>query len=70
MYKEELPDKVKDFVIFAIEEYRMRKGISGKAAFELFETSGLWDYVVEFYDVLHSYGAEYLESDFDEFLKR
>ncbi|MDR1739691.1 MAG: DUF3791 domain-containing protein [Bacteroidales bacterium] len=69
MYKTENIDKVEKFAIFAIEEYRAKKGLSGKDAFNLFEESGLFDYIIEFYDVLHSYGSEFLENDFDEYLR-
>ncbi len=69
MCKIESIDKVEKFAIFAIEEYRAKKGLSGKDAFNLFEESGLFDYIIEFYDVLHSYSSEYLENDFDEYLR-
>jgi len=63
-----MPDKIRQFIIFAIEEYRDAKDMPGKEAFALFETSGLLDYIEEFYDVLHSQGGEYLICDFDEYL--
>jgi hypothetical protein len=62
-------DSRKKFVVFAIEEYRNRRKIDGKTAIELFEKSGLLQYIDDFYDVLHSYGAEYLVADFDDYLK-
>ncbi|MCL2844956.1 MAG: DUF3791 domain-containing protein [Chitinivibrionia bacterium] len=61
-------NEVMQFVIFAIEEYRAAKNITGKEALSLFQTSGLLDYIEEFYDVLHSQGTEYLIYDFDEYL--
>jgi hypothetical protein len=64
-----LPDEVKKFTIFAVEEYRVRKGLPGAAAFSLFKESGLLDYIEEFYDVLHSNGVEYLICDIDDYLK-
>ena len=67
MYK--VSDEVKRFVVFAIEEYRARKGLSGSAVFSLFKESGLLDYIEEFYDVLHSTGTEYLICDIDDYLE-
>jgi hypothetical protein len=64
-----LPDEVKKFSIFAIEEYRVRKRLSGAAAFSLFKESGLLGYIEEFYDVLHSNGTEYLICDIDDYLE-
>ena len=68
MYKDSESNEIMQFVIFAIEEYRAAKNITGKEALFLFQTSGLLDYIEEFYDVLHSQGVEYLICDFDEFL--
>ena len=64
----EIPDEVKKYIVFAIEEYRVRKGLSGSEAFFLFKESGLLDYIEEFYDVLHSNGTEYLICDIDDYL--
>jgi len=64
----ELSDEVKKYCVFAIEEYRAHKGLSGAAAFSLFKESGLLDYIEEFYDVLHSNGTEYLICDIDDYL--
>jgi len=57
------------FVVFAIEEYRNRKGIDGRTAIDLFEKSGLLQYIEDFSDVLHSNGTEYLIADFDDYFK-
>jgi hypothetical protein len=70
MYKKGVSDKIIQFVVFAIEEYRAAKNLSGKEAFALFQKSGLLDYVEEFYDILHSQGTEYLIYDFDEYLSK
>ncbi|GHV64124.1 hypothetical protein FACS1894199_01630 [Bacteroidia bacterium] len=59
----------KKFTVFAIEEYRHRKGLDGKTAIGLLEKSGLLQYIEDFFDVLHSYGTEYLIADFDDYLK-
>jgi hypothetical protein len=64
-----LTDEVKKFSIFAIEEYRACKRLSGAAAFSLFKESGLLDYIEEFYDILHSNGTEYLICDIDDYLE-
>ncbi|MDR0799340.1 MAG: DUF3791 domain-containing protein [Dysgonamonadaceae bacterium] len=56
MYKD--LDSKKQFVVFAVEEYRTRKGIDGKTAIGLFEKSGLLNYIEDFYDILHSNSTE------------
>jgi hypothetical protein len=59
----------KRFTVFAIEEYRTRKNIDGRTAITLFEKSGLLCYIEDFFDVLHSCGAEYLAADFDDYFQ-
>jgi hypothetical protein len=65
MYKE--IDNKKRFTVFAVEEYRNRKGLDGKTAITLFEKSGLLQYIEDFYDIPHSGGSEYLIADFDDY---
>lgn len=56
------------FAIFCLEQYRFAKGLTGKTAFELFKSSGVLEYVIEFYGALHTVGSNYLIEDIDEFL--
>ncbi|MDR0547496.1 MAG: DUF3791 domain-containing protein [Dysgonamonadaceae bacterium] len=62
-------DNKKKFVVFAIEEYRNRKGIDGETAIGLLEKSGLLQYIEDGFDILHTCGSEYLIADFDDYLK-
>ncbi|MDR0790403.1 MAG: DUF3791 domain-containing protein [Bacteroidales bacterium] len=62
-------DNKRKFVVFAIEEYRNRKNLDGQTAINLFEKSGLLQYLEDFYDVLHSNGTEYLIADIEDYLK-
>jgi hypothetical protein len=67
--KDNISPEQKQFAVFCLEIYRTRKNITGKEAIALFEKTGLLDYIIDCYDQLHSFGAEYLMSDFDEFVK-
>ncbi len=57
------------FAIFCLERYKIYKGLTGKQTAELFEKYGVFDYVQEFYDVLHTTGYQYVNKDIDIYLK-
>lgn len=56
------------FAVFCFENYKIHKSISGRQAYELFEKNGVFDYLKEFYDVLHTTGYQYINNDIDSFL--
>ncbi len=57
------------FAIFCLESYKVRRSLTGKQAVELFEKYGVFDYIREFYDVLHTTGYQYINHDIDLYLK-
>ena len=61
--------KINDFIIFCMELYKYKEKLTGKQAYELFEKYGVFDYLQEGYDVLHTQGSDWLMNDIDEFLK-
>jgi hypothetical protein len=42
--------------------------MKGNETLRLFMQYGVMDYISEFYDVLHSFGEQYIISDIDEFI--
>ena len=58
-----------NFAIFCLESYKVRRSLTGKQAVELFEKYGVFDYIREFYDVLHTTGYQYINHDIDLYLK-
>ena len=62
--------KINDFIIFCMEIYKSKKKITGKESFDLFEKYGLFEYLTDGYDMLHTQGSEWLINDIDEYLKR
>ncbi|MBQ6864328.1 MAG: DUF3791 domain-containing protein, partial [Clostridia bacterium] len=42
--------------------------LTGKQAVALFNKYGVFDYITEFYDVLHTTGYNYINNDIDLFL--
>lgn len=56
------------FTVFCLENYKAEKRLTGKEADELFRRYGVYDYLREFYDVLHTTGHQYLVSDIDQYI--
>ncbi len=61
-------DEKINFSIFCLENYKVYKKISGKKAYDIFEKYGVFLYLNEFYDVLHSTGYQYINNDIDIYL--
>lgn len=57
------------FVAFCLEQYKMKKGLSGSETLKLFDKYGVTDYLAKHYDVLHTQGAAWLMHDIDEHIK-
>lgn len=58
------------FLIYCIEMYRRAKHIDGRAAYELFRSTGADDYVRRAYGALHTTGEQYILADIDGYLLR
>ncbi len=58
-----------EFTVFCLENYKVYKSMTGKQAVELFHRYGVFDYLREFYDVLHITGHNYINNDIDIYLK-
>lgn len=57
------------FTVFCIENYKTHKSMTGKQVCELFEKYGVFDYIHEFFDVLHTTGYQYINHDIDIYLQ-
>ena len=57
------------FTVFCMESYKLHKALSGKQVSDLFEKYGVFDYIREFYDVLHTTGYQYINNDIDIYLQ-
>jgi hypothetical protein len=61
--------KTAHFKVFCLERYKHIHSLTGKEAIGLFKQYGVLDYLSSFYDVLHSFGDEYIVQDIDEFIE-
>lgn len=57
------------FTVFCMENYKLHKALTGKQVMWLFEKYGIFDYICEFYDVLHTTGYQYINKDIDLYLE-
>lgn len=57
------------FAVFCLESYKHHRNLTGKEVATLFKSYGVFDYIYEFYDVLHSTGHNYINNDIDIYLK-
>lgn len=57
------------FTVFCMESYKLHRTLSGKQVSDLFEKYGVFDYIREFYDVLHTTGYQYINNDIDIYLQ-
>ena len=61
--------KETEFTVFCMESYKVYKSLSGKQVFDLFSQYDVFDYIREFYDVLHTTSYQYINRDIDIYLK-
>lgn len=60
--------KEMNFTIFCLENYKVHRNLTGLEVSTLFERYGVYDYIREFYDVLHTTGYNYINNDIDIYL--
>lgn len=56
------------FTVFCLENYKVYRNLSGREVSTLFEQYKVFDYIREFYDVLHTTGHNYINNDIDSYL--
>lgn len=62
-------NKKLQFIIYCIEEYKNAKNLTGKEIINLFEKYHLYEYIKDFYEVLHLTGPKYIVEDIDLYIK-
>ena len=59
-----------EFYTYCLENYAIRKQISGMRAWAIFKESGADEYVIDNYDLLHTQGLEYVLDDIQRYINR
>ncbi|MBP3455749.1 MAG: DUF3791 domain-containing protein [Alistipes sp.] len=58
------------FLIFCIEQYRLRDGLPSAGVLAKFHDMGIDKFVINNFDVLHSQSTEYILHEIDMFIKK
>ena len=66
----EITKEVFEFYTYCLENYAIRKQISGMRAWVIFKESSADKYVIDNYDLLHTQGMEYVLDDIQRFINR
>lgn len=56
------------FLIYCLERYRYLKKLSGKEVIILFAQYGIFDYIMKYFESLHTMGDNYIVNDIDEYI--
>jgi len=56
------------FLIYCLEEYKAAKGLSGKQIARLFAGKKVMNYIIEYFEILHINGPQYIIQDIDDYL--
>ena len=60
--------KEMSFAIFCMESYKSHRNLNGREVSALFQRYGVFDYIRDFYDILHTTGYNYINNDIDIYL--
>ena len=58
------------FTVFCMESYKVHRSLTGRQVAELFKKYGVYGYIREFFDVLHSMGYQSINQDIDMYLQK
>ena len=68
-YGDVVMSKEGEFLIYCIEMYMDEKNLNGKQVVDLFKEHKVMEYIMSFYEALHTTGDKYIINDIDLFLK-
>jgi len=58
--------KKADFLVYCLEIVKRARGLSGRQVYTLFEKYDLFNFVTDFYELLHVHGESYILEDIEE----
>ena len=57
------------FLILCMEQYKKNKNLTGKELVKLFDKYSVFEYIVTYYEALHTTGMKYTLNDIDEYIE-
>lgn len=61
--------KESDFLIYCMERYRYYKGISGMEVSKVFDQYDVYQYIVKYFESLHTMGDHMIVEDIDSYIE-
>ena len=61
-------DSKTKFLIYCMEIYKRTEKLTGAQVLEQFSRYNLFDYVLEFYEILHIQGVPYILQDIEDYI--
>ncbi len=61
-------NKISKFIIFCLEHYRRFREITALEALHFFRRTGVFQYLTDGYEVLHTQSKDYIVADIDDFI--
>jgi hypothetical protein len=61
-------NKIEEFQLFCLENYKTEKNISGKQALDEFKRFGVFEFLESGYEVLHTQSLNYINSEIEQFI--
>ena len=61
--------KESDFLIYCMERYRYYKGISGMEVSKIFDRYDVYQYIVKYFESLHTMGDHMIVEDIDSYIE-
>lgn len=68
--RRDVSKEVFEFYTYCLENYAIRKRISGMRAWLCFKESGADEYIIDNYDLLHTQGMDYILDDIQRYINR
>ena len=56
------------FKTLCLENYKYKHGLSGKEVMQLFDKYDVFQYLSDFYDILHTCGINYIIDDIESYI--
>lgn len=66
----DINDNVIEFISFCIENFKYEHKMKGKEVANIFNESGVIDFLTEGYDLLHTQGKSYILDEINIFLQK
>lgn len=57
-----------NFLVYCMERYRYAKKLSGREISEIFDRYNVYDYIVKYFETLHTIGDKLIVNDIDEYI--